>query len=130
MKIAALLDSDAAGDQAAQQENLVHTLGNSNILRTKDYCTGVAKPEIEDLLRETLIQVAKAEYGKDVKIVADANPSRPIVDILAKEIKDFSKYKLAKAYIRWTKTNDATKLTANETEQWKKLIQAINKVIK
>ena len=130
LKIAALLDSDAAGDQAAQQENLVHTLGNSNILRTKDYCTGIAKPEIEDLLRETLIEVAKAEYSKDVKIIADANPSRPIVDILAKEIKDFSKYKLAKAYIRWTKTNDATKLTANETEQWKKLIQAINKALK
>ena len=28
LKVAALLDSDAAGDQAAQQENLVHALGN------------------------------------------------------------------------------------------------------
>jgi len=36
LKVAALLDSDAAGDQAAQQENLVHALGNKNILRTKD----------------------------------------------------------------------------------------------
>lgn len=130
LKIAALLDSDASGDQAAQQENLVHTLGNSNILRTKDYCNGISKPEIEDLLKETLITVAKAEYGKDVKSIADANPSRPIVDVFAKEIKDFSKYKLAKAYIKWTKTNDATKLTIHETEQWKKLIQAINKALK
>jgi len=130
LKIAALLDSDAAGDQAAQQENLVHTLGNSNILRTKDYCSSVAKPEIEDLLRETLIAVVKAEYGKDVKKVADTNPSRPIIDIFAKEVKDFSKYKLAKAYIKWTKTNDATKLTTIETEQWKKLVQAINKALK
>lgn len=130
MKIAALLDSDAAGDQAAQQENLIHTLGNSNILRTKDYCIGIAKPEIEDLLRETLIAVAKIEYKKDVKKIADANPTRPIIDIFSKEIKDFSKYKLAKAYIRWTKTNDVQKLTTTEIDQWKKLIQAINKALK
>lgn len=130
MKIAALLDSDAAGDQAAQQENLIHTLGNSNILRTKDYCIGIAKPEIEDLLRETLIAVAKIEYKKDVKKIADANPNRPIIDIFSKEIKDFSKYKLAKAYIRWTKTNDVQKLTTSEIDQWKKLIQTINKALK
>jgi hypothetical protein len=47
-----LLDSDAAGDQAAQQENLFILLGNKNILRTKDFVSGVAKAEIEDLLRE------------------------------------------------------------------------------
>jgi predicted ATP-dependent endonuclease of OLD family len=130
LKIAALLDSDAAGDQAAQQENLVHTLGNSNILRTKDYCTGIAKPEIEDLLRDTLIAIAKLEYKKDVRKIADANPSRPIIDIFSKEIKDFSKYKLAKAYIKWTKTNDASKLAPTEIDQWKNLIKAINKALK
>src|SRR5690606_19959918 len=54
LKVAALLDSDAAGDQAAQQENLVHALGNKNIIRTKDYCSDVAQAEIEDLLRDTL----------------------------------------------------------------------------
>ena len=53
MKVAALLDSDAAGDQAAQQEHLVHALGNKNILRTKDFCPNILKPEIEDLLRDT-----------------------------------------------------------------------------
>ena len=37
LKVAALLDSDAAGEQAAQQENLVHALGNKNILRTKSW---------------------------------------------------------------------------------------------
>lgn len=57
LKVATLLDSDAAGDQAAQQENLVHTLGNKRILRTKDYCNGIAKSEIEVLLRETLIKL-------------------------------------------------------------------------
>ena len=49
LKVAALLDSDNAGDQAAKQETLIHTLGNRNILRTADVCPGeINKPEIED----------------------------------------------------------------------------------
>ena len=130
LKIAALLDSDAAGDQAAQQENLVHTLGNKNILRTKDFCTSVAKPEIEDLLRETLIKIVKSEYSKDCKKISDSQPTRPIIDIFTQEVPNFSKYKLAKAFLRWCKTNDSTKLTKEEVEHWKKLIETINKALK
>lgn len=130
LKIAALLDSDTAGDQAAQQDNLVHTLGNKNILRTKDYCTAVPKAEIEDLLRETLITIVKDEYAVDCKPTSDSQPSRPIVDIFANEVPNFSKYKLAKAYLRWCKTNDSTKLTSDEVENWKKLIDKINKALK
>lgn len=130
LKIAALLDSDAAGDQAAQQEHLVHSLGNKNILRTKDYCTGIAKAEIEDLLRETLIKIAATEFSKDVSAIATANPTRPIIDIFAKEITGFSKYKLAKSFVNWTRANSATALTDAEREQWKKLFQAVNKSLK
>ena len=130
LKIAALLDSDAAGDQAAQQENLVHTLGNKNILRTKDFCTGVAKAEIEDLLRETLISIVKFEYSKDCKAISDSQPTRPIVDIFAQEVPNFSKYKLAKAFLRWCKTNDSSKLTSEERDNWNKLIEKINKSLK
>ncbi|MGB2528371.1 AAA family ATPase [Flagellimonas sp. SN16] len=130
LKIAALLDSDAAGDQAAQQENLVHTLGNKRILRTKDYCSGIPKAEIEDMLRETLIGIVKSEYGVDCKPTSDAQPSRPIVDIFQAEVPDFSKYRLAKYYLKWCKTNDSSKLTAGELENWKNLIQVINKVLK
>ena len=89
LKIIALLDSDSAGDQAAQQENLVHTLGNKNILRTKDFCVNVPKAEIEDLLRETLIIVANEEYSVNVKSISDAQPTRPIIDIFSKEIPNF-----------------------------------------
>ena len=61
LKVAALLDSDAAGDAAAEvSEALVHTLGNKNILRTADAYEGAVKrPEIEDLLRDTLIKVRR-----------------------------------------------------------------------
>lgn len=130
LKVAALLDSDAAGDQAAQQENLVHTLGNKNILRTKDFVAGINKPEIEDLLRTTLVSIVKTEYGIDTEAIVTSQPTRPIIDIFSKEIPDFSKYKLAKAFIKWTRTNDASALTQDEQTAWKNLIQHINKALK
>jgi AAA15 family ATPase/GTPase len=130
LKVAALLDSDAAGDQAAQQENLVHTLGNKNILRTKDFVTGINKPEIEDLLRTTLVSIVKTEYGIDTEATVASQPTRPIIDIFSQEIPDFSKYKLAKAFIRWTRNNDASALTQEEQTAWKNLIQHINKALK
>ncbi|PTL56136.1 OLD family endonuclease [Paraconexibacter algicola] len=131
LKVAALLDSDAAGDAAAQQETLVHQLGNRRILRTKDAYSGAAKrPEIEDLLRETLIVVAREDLGWDVADVAAAQPGRPIVDVFAAEIAEFSKYKLAKAYIRWTREHEASELTAAEKADWLKLIELINRSLK
>jgi predicted ATP-dependent endonuclease of OLD family len=130
LKVAALLDSDNAGDQAAQQENLVHTLGNKNILRTKDYVSDIPKAEIEDLLRHTLISIVKDEYGVDTKKTSDSQPNRPIIDIFSIEVPNFSKYKLAKAYVRWTRNNDSKKLQKSELENWTKMIQQINKVLK
>lgn len=130
LKVAALLDSDAAGDQAAQQENLVHTLGNKNILRTKDFVSGVAKAEIEDLLRETLVKVVKDEYGVDLSAKVTSQPNRPIIDIFASEVTNFSKYKLAKAFVRWTRNHEAKDLTADEQKNLKNLVQQINKALK
>ena len=131
LKVAALLDSDAAGKQAAQQEVLVHKLGNKRILRTRDsYCGAVKTPEIEDLLRDTLVTVAKHDLGWDVGPIADAQPERPIIDIFADEIGGFSKYKLAKAFLRWSRENEAANLTENEREQWSQLIDTINSALK
>lgn len=130
-KVAALLDSDAAGDQAAQQETLVHTLGNKCILRTKDaYSGAVTKPEIEDLLRETLVSIAKDSMAIDVTVDAAAQPSRPIIALLEATGSGFSKYKLAKAYIRWARDHSADDLTVTEREQFKVLIEKINKALK
>ena len=131
LKVAALLDSDAAGDQAAKQEVLVHKLGNKRILRTQDVYTGGAKaPEIEDLLRETLVEIAKAALGWDVSKKAAAQPNRPIVDIFSDEIADFSKYRLAKAYVRWTREKAASDLKEVERKQWLDLITKINSALK
>ena len=133
LKVAALLDSDSAGDVAATVDTLVHTLGNKKILRTADAYKGdVKRPEIEDLLRDTLVAVAKTELGWDIEKTAAQQPSRPIVDIFTKEIgkRIFSKYRLAKAFLRWTQEHEATDLTKLELNQWNALIKTINKVLR
>ena len=131
LRVAALLDSDAAGNRAAEQDLLVHTLGNKRILRTKDIYRGaVAKPEIEDMLRDTLVQIAKSELGWDVGAVALAQPTRPIADIFSTEVDDFSKYRLTKAFLRWARTHHAGDLRPDELSWWKKLVEAINAALK
>jgi predicted ATP-dependent endonuclease of OLD family len=131
LKVAALLDSDSAGDHAHNQEILVHTLGNKAVLRTKDAYEGaVERPAIEDLLRKTLVQIAKNDLGWDVVDAATAQRDRSITDILGREVADFSKYRLAKAFLRWTRDHRASDLSENERAQWKKLISTINWTLK
>lgn len=131
LKVAALLDSDAAGDQAAKQNSLVHSLGNKRILRTKDVYQGIVKcPEVEDMLRQTLLTVAKSELKWDVEQTAATQAGRPVVDLLASEIKDFSKYRLAKAFLRWCRSHQASDLTEDERNQWASLFKAVNEALK
>ena len=82
------------------------------------------------MLRSTLVQIAKSDLGWDVVGTAAAQPARPIVDVFADEITDFSKYRLAKAFLRWTRDHEAGELSDNERRQWKKLIEAINGALK
>ncbi len=127
LKVAALLDSDSAGDEAAKQAALVHTLGSKGIIRTKDAYTGSAmRVEIEDLLRNTLVNLAKSEFGWDISAAAAEQPNRQIVEIFKSEIPDFSKYKLAKAYVRWTRGHTSSDLSIAERVQWTTLIEKIN----
>ena len=81
LKVAALLDSDAAGELAAAQDELVRLLRSKEILRTKDFYTGlVTRPEVEDLLRDSLIEVAKSDLGWDVTTTAAAQPGYVVAD--------------------------------------------------
>jgi len=130
LKVAALLDSDQAGDNAAKQDELVQLLGGKKILRTKDYCDpAVKRPEIEDLLRDTLVQIAKDDLGWDVTATVSAQPQRPIIDIFTKEIAGFSKYKLTRAFIRWLPAHDVTDLKVGEQSGVQKLLGDINKAL-
>ena len=131
LKVAALLDSDSSGEKAANQHELVHTLGNNRILRTKDFVEGeIANSEIEDLLRETLIKVAKEELGWDIEALAAAAPKAPIVSLFNKNVKDFSKYRLAKAFVRWSRSHNAADLSPAEVRSGNALVAAVNKILK
>ena len=131
LKLAALLDSDAEGDTAAKQDTLVNAVGTKRILRTKDAYSGqVPNPEIEDILRDTLLDIAKNDCGWDAIAVAQAQPKRPVVDVIKSVAKtDFSKYKLAKAFIRWSRDHSMADLQADEIAQAEKLIEKINKAL-
>ncbi|PKR50832.1 AAA family ATPase [Thalassospira povalilytica] len=130
-KVAALLDSDSAGEQAAKQETLIHTLGKKNILRTKDFLRNPIKSsEIEDMLRETLVRIAKSQLGWDIEKTATEQPARSVVSIFEKEITDFSKYRLAKAFLQWSRDHTSSELTTDERDQWKSIISTINNCIK
>ena len=129
LKVAALLDSDSAGTQAAQQKELVHALGNKRILRTADVYEGpVPRPEIEDLLRETLLIVARSELGWNVATEARNQPERSIVELFEASISGFSKYRLAKAFLSWAR--GAKDLTKTELDQFVALIDRIGAALK
>jgi energy-coupling factor transporter ATP-binding protein EcfA2 len=131
LKVAALLDSDQAGDTAATQDDFVRLLTEKRIHRTKDHLTSkTGRSETEDLLRETLVKVAKDELGWDVSKTAKAQPNRPIAEVFEAEIKGFSKYRLAKAFLRWSAGHTADDLAPDEISAWESLFGAINKSLK
>jgi hypothetical protein len=128
LQVAALLDSDQAGDAAATQDDFVRLMPRHCIHRTKEHYAGpVSRPETEDLLRATLVDVAKDLLGWDVTAVAAAQPTRPIVEVFAAEITGFSKYKLAKAFCRWSASHTAADLTDEEVAAWESLVAAVNR---
>lgn len=129
LMVAALLDSDAAGDKAAEQEALWQLLTSKRILRTGDHIATVQRAEIEDLLRDTLALVAKDGCGWDsTKTIAD-QPTRPIMEILQVEHPDASKWKLARAFVRTLATNGTDALTPYERTAWGSLVKAVNKAL-
>ena len=76
------------------------------------------------------MSVAKNQCGWDAIAVAQAQPTRPIVDVLKSVAKtDFSKYKLAKAFIRWSREHELSDLQATEIEQAEKLIEKVNRAL-
>lgn len=130
LKVAALLDSDQAGDKAADQDELVAMLEKKRLLRTKDFAAGSVKgPEMEDLLRETLVVVAKDRCGWDVRQLATSQPQRRLVDIFSKEVSGFSKFKLARAFLSWLGEHGFDGLTEEEQEASRRLFAAANKAL-
>ena len=130
LKVAALLDSDTNGDRAMNQDELVNALGQKAVLRSKDAGNGVQTPRVEDLLRDTLIRVGKNRLGWDIAGAAAEKRDCSIVDLFTSEVGDFSRYRLAKAFVRWTRDHSASDLSEEERAAWKRLIDKINTTLK
>ncbi|MFF0708738.1 AAA family ATPase [Gordonia sputi] len=129
LTVAALLDSDAAGDRAAQQEALWQLLTTKRILRTGDHVSGVQRAEIEDLFRASLGVVSRDECGWDSVSTISKQSQRPIMEILADEHTGVSKWKLARAFVRWLALNGVDALTEGEHRAWTSLVAAANKAL-
>ena len=129
--VAALLESDSASEEAAEQEVLAQQLGHRGIIRVRDAYTGKMKvPQIEDLLRTTLVRVAKEQLNWDVSAEAAAKPDQVITEVFASRVTGFSRYKLAKAYLQWTSKHEANEIEADERAQWFNLIGKINSALR
>jgi predicted ATP-dependent endonuclease of OLD family len=131
LSVAALLDSDNEGDRAAQQDSLVALLPTKAILRTGDLIDPTYKgAEIEDLFRHTLAEVAR-HLGWDSVATIEAQPTRPIMDILTSDHgkKTVSKWKLSKAFATWLQANGYDALPDVEKTAWTALCAAVNKAL-
>ena len=113
---------------AAIQQRLVETLGSRRVLRTKDSYDGpVTGPRIEELLRETLVSIGR-QLGWEAMDEAGRDwGARPIGEVFAKVAgPEYTPYRLAKEYVRWTRDHRAADLTATERIQWMGFIEKIN----
>lgn len=131
LSVAALLDSDTSGDQAARQDALVALLPSKAILRVGDFIDPTYKgAETEDLFRTTLADVAKS-LGWDSTATIASQPKRPIIDILEKEHgkATISKWKLAKGFTRWLLEHGYASLTQDEKDAWARLVAAANRAL-
>ncbi len=131
LRIAALLDIDADGPDATRQQQLVDLLDDKEILRTRDVYEGlVPHPRVEELLRETLVEVG-AEVGWDVSEAMSHDwGARPVSQVFTDVTgSTYTPYRLAKAYVRWTRSHTAVDLTADERIVWMKLIEKVNQAL-
>lgn len=127
--VAALLDSDKAGDMAAQQDALVALLPKKAILRAADFLDPVVVgAELEDLFRETIAAIAST-LGWDSTETVAAQPTRPVMDILSREHRNISKWKLARNFTLWLGENGYGALPSKEAVAWDRLVKAVNKAL-
>lgn len=135
LKAVALLDSDAAGDNAANQEILIEKLQKKNILRTSDFCNKQVKNSaIEDVVRETLAKLYSENFDLKFDINSEDYCSKSIVEILKIESHkakiEFNKYQLAKLFLGWAREHTDADLNSEESEHVKKLLDTIKAKLK
>jgi AAA ATPase domain len=128
VRVAALFDSDVTGSAAAQDEAFVHLMRKERIYLVGDFYDGpVEQPELEDLMRSTLLRVARDELGIDAFERASAQPDRSVCDVVREGIgPSVTKHRLAKAFIRWMSHHDWDDLSDREQYVAQELFAAVN----
>lgn len=87
-------------------------------------------PRLKTFCAKLWFPISKDQLGWDATEIAAAQPKRPIVDILSSVAGDsFSKYQLAKAFIRWSRDHSLDDLADTEIAQAEKLVAKINKAL-
>lgn len=127
-QVAALFDSDGPGTAAAEDEAFVHLMKKERIYLVGDFYEGpVEQPEFEDLLRDTLLRVARDELGIDAYERASTQPHRTVGDLVGDGLGgSFSRHGLAKAFIRWMRNHGWDDLTERERYVMQELFAAVN----
>ncbi|HEY7048885.1 MAG TPA: AAA family ATPase [Jatrophihabitantaceae bacterium] len=127
-QVAALFDSDVSGTAAAEDEAFVHLMKKERIYLVGDFYEGpVEQAEFEDLLRDTLLRVARDELGIDAYERAYAQPHRTVCDLVGDGLgRSFSRHRLAKAFIRWMRNHGWDDLTEHERYVMQELFAAVN----
>ena len=75
-----------------------------------------------------MLSLAKEDCGQDVLSITQIQVKRTVVDVHESvSKKDSSKYKLAKAFLRWIREHELNDLSSNEITKAEKLIEKINK---
>lgn len=132
LSVAALLDSDASGTAAAKQDELVALLPRKSILRIGDFIAPkFAGAETEDLFRHTLGRIAAEALGWDSQNKISQQGTRPIMDILNEDHgkSNVSKWRLAKAFVKWLQENSFENLQDGEKAAWGRFVTAVNKAL-
>jgi len=130
-RVVAVVDLRAEPETDAGAEALRETLGQDAVVPVDDGYEGpVAKPRMEDLLRQTLVRLG-SELGWNVgNELGQDRGERSIVDVFSEAVgPSFTRYRLATAYVRWTAIHKASDLAPDEQVLWMKFIERLNQAL-
>jgi energy-coupling factor transporter ATP-binding protein EcfA2 len=128
----AVLSDALSGTHERDRERLLNVVGKERVIRSKDIADQrIDTPTIEDLMRNTMISVARSELYWDALHAVQSAPEVPILKIFESRVKDYSRMKLAKAFMSWArpKINAFSMLEEDERERFKVLIGSINRAL-
>lgn len=122
--------SDHSEKNSRDRDRLMNAVGARHVIRSRDFIDQeISSPTFEDLIRNTLANIAKTELGWDVTQYVASMPSTPILKIFDERMgSEYSRTKLTKAFMNWARSKlDAfNMLDADEQKRLKALTGEIN----